>query len=64
MYQWDQCEKRLTTLKEMKTHIEKQHNVTKEYIGVIHPKQNRSDNEVIDEIVHPAKELFPDFVRK
>ena len=64
MYQCDQCEKRLPTLKEIKTHIEKQHNVIKEYIGVIHLKQNRSDNEVIDENSHPAKELFPDFVRK
>ena len=48
----------------MKTHIEKQYNVTKEYVGVIHLKQNRSDNEVIDENSHPAKELFPDFVSK
>ena len=64
MYRCERCDSKLTTLKDMKEHIETEHLEIKGYINVVHMKQSRSDCEIIDERSHRAEGLFPEFLKK
>ena len=62
-FKCDHCDKRFTTLSNIKTHLlEENKNIPlMEYLGIIHLKQNRIDNEIIDETLNQVKDLFPNF---
>ena len=62
-FKCDHCDKRFTTLSNIKTHLlEENKNIPiMEYLGIYHLKQNRIDNEVIDETLNQVKALFPNF---
>ena len=58
IYLCETCDINFITLADLKEHLIKEHN-TEKYQRVIHAKQNRSDDEVMDEKYHYAKSLFP-----
>ena len=64
IYRCGYCEKKCTMLSDIKHHVKTEHMQYIERIEVIQLKQSRTDNDVIDEKAHLAKELFPELLKK
>ena len=58
------CDKFFANLTEVRSHIENKHLKDTKYLTIMHIKQTRVDNEVIDEKEHCAQEIFTELIRK
>ena len=63
IYLCETCDINFMTLADLKEHLMKEHK-TEKYQRVIHAKQNRSDDEIMDERYHYAKSLFPEIYQE
>ena len=57
IYKCENCDKKFGTLPDVKDHVKKEHLFVIDYVRIIHLKQNRTENDVIDETAYQYKEL-------
>ena len=57
IYKCENCDKKFGSLPDVKEHVKAEHLFVIDYVRIIHVKQNRTENYVIDETAYQCKEV-------